>query len=71
MVTITKVSREVSKTIFLETYVPGKRGAITARALYEAQVETEAEARAMSIALNECADKDVTDYLVREITKLA
>ncbi len=50
--------------------MPGKRGTINAKALYEALVESEAEARAMSIALNECADKDVTDYLACEIEKL-
>lgn len=70
MITITRVSREVSKTIFLETYVRGKRGTINAKALYEAEVESEAEAKAMSIVLNEYADKDVTDYLAREIVKL-
>lgn len=68
---ITKVSREISKTIFLESYVPGgKRGAVTARACYEASVESEIEAQAMSIALNALADRDVTDYLAHVIKKL-
>ena len=70
MTTITKVSREVSKTVFLETFVRSKRGSINAKASYEAEVSSEPEARAMSIALNAMADKDVSDYLASEIAKL-
>lgn len=67
---ITKISREVSKTIFVESYVSGKRGAVNAKAMYEATVDSAAEAQAMSIALNSLADKDVTDYLAHVIKKL-
>ncbi len=70
MAKITRVAREVSKTVFLGEYVQGKRGTISTKAFYEAEVESELEAREVTKLLGRLANKDVQRYLTTETNKI-
>ena len=65
---VSKVYREVSKTIFIDQ--PTRRGSITTKAGFEGTVEEGDDAGSVAVALALLANKECDRYLQTQLRKL-